>query len=225
MITMSLIWNKIETLAQTIEQQFKNTGTQVSEHESKYNWYNAIYTSSRYRRAHIEIVDNRESHKIYILHCTIFSHFNDPSPIWGFDAVCGPNKITGAFHDFSTAGDPDHFMMNWFAEETKNYKWRKPRELPFWAKQIFSPSMIAAGNVQEGEELEDLCSIALKSLDYYLKNVGITQESGADFHMAQDRYCHYQKQNPHVINSMVSMGVDKQTMVNFVQEVLFPETT
>lgn len=221
---MSIVWNKIENLAKHIEQRFQQTGTQVSGNESKYNWYNAIYTSSRYRRAHIEIVDNRESHKIYILHCTIFPHFNDPSPIWGFDAVCGPNKITGAFHDFSSGGQHDHHMMNWFAEETKNYRWRKPRELPFWAKQIFSSSMIAAGNVQEGEELNDLYSVALKSLDYYLKDIGLTQESGADYHMAQNRYCFYQKQNPHVVNSMVSMGVEKTLIESFIQEILFPET-
>lgn len=219
----SIVWNKIEQLAQNIELYFQKTGTKIKEKESDYNWYNSIYTSNRYRRAHIEIVDHRESHKIFILHCTIFPHFNDPSPIWGFDAVCGPNKITGAFHDFSSAGDPGHFMMNWFAEETKDYGWRKPRELPMWAKQIFSPNMIAAGNVQEGQELEDLCSIALKSLEYYLKNVGITQESGADFHMAQNRYCYYQKQNPHVINSMVAMGIPEATMKTFVSEVLFPE--
>lgn len=220
----SLVWNKIISLATDIEKLFNDTGTRRIEQESNYDWYNAIYTNNRYRRAHIEIVDNRLTHKIYILHCTIFPHFNDPSPIWGFDAVCGPNKITGAFHDFSSAGNPDHSMINWFGEETKNYGWRKPRELPFWAKQIFSPNMIAAGNVQEGQELNDLCSIALKSLDYYLKNVGLTQESGADYHMAQNRYCHYQKENPHVINSMVSMGVKKETIETFVTEVLFPET-
>lgn len=222
---MSAVWNKIENLAKEIENKFAETGLPVNEHQHKYNWYNAIYTSQKYRRAHIEIVDNRETHKIYILHCTIFAHFNDPSPIWGFDAVCGPNKITGAFHDFSSAGDPNHFMMNWFSEETKSYGWRKPRELPAWAKHIFSTSMIAAGNVQEGKELEDLCAIATKSLDYYLTNVGITQESGADFHMAQNRYCYYQKQNPHVINSMVTMGVPKEIMIDFVDEILFPETT
>jgi hypothetical protein len=84
--------------------------------------------------------------------------------------------------------------------------------------------MIAAGNISDEAELDSLCNIGLHSLDYYLKNVGLTQESGADYHMAQNRYCYYQKQNPHVINSMVSMGVDNQVMTEFVQEVLFPET-
>lgn len=220
---MSLIWNKIENLAHTIEQKFKETGTQVSENESKYNWYNAIYTSSRYRRAHIEIVDNRQTHKVYILHCTVFPHFNDPSPIWGFDAVCGPNKITGAFHDFSASGDKEHFMMDWFKSQSELVQWKKERNLPEWAQMIFSPAMIAAGNISDETELDQLCNIGVNSLDYYLKNVGITQESGADFHMAQNRYCYYQKQNPHVINSMVAMGIEKNVMETFVKEILFPE--
>ena len=114
-------------------------------------------------------------------------------------------------------------MMRWFAGETNNYRWQKPRDLPEWARHIFSPSMVAAGNVTEGEELDDLCQLALDSLDYYLKNVGNTQQDLADYHMAQNRYCRYQKQNPHVIRSMVSMGVEESTMKRFVEEVLFPE--
>jgi len=221
---MSQVWDRIEQLAKTFEKKFDETGEPLEgtlDHE--YSWHNTLWTSSRYRRAHVEIVDFRETHKIYILHTTIFPHFNDPSPIWGFDAVCGPNKITGAFHDFSSGGDSRHFMMDWFAKETKDYKWRKPRELPEWAKQIFSENMIAAGNVQVGEELDDLCAVALKSLDYYLEHVGETQDFPNDFHMAQNRYCYYQKQNPHVINSMVAMGIPKDNMHRFVDEVLFPE--
>jgi hypothetical protein len=219
----SPIWNKIENLSKQIELKFEQTGVKVTGHETKYNWYNSVYTSNRYRRAHLEIVDNRASHKIYILHCTIFPHFNDPSPIWGFDAVCGPNKITGAFHDFSSGGDKNHFMMNWFKTESQSINWKKERDLPQWAQMIFSPAMIAAGNVSDEKELDQLCDIGLTSLDYYLNNIGLSQESGAEYHMAQNRYCYYQKQNPHVVNSMVAMGVEKQTMINFINEVLFPE--
>ena len=220
---MTAVWNKIQQLAEQIENRFAQTGDNYSETEHNYNWYNSLYCSPRYRRAHVEIVDNRQTHKIYILHSTVFAHFNDPSPIWGFDAVCGPNKITGAFHDFSAAGDPDHSMIKWFANEASKLEWNKPRPLPDWAQQIFSPAMIAAGNVNDGAELDALCDVALRSLDYYLSNVGITQTAGADYHMAQNRYCYYQKQNPHVIKSMVSMGVAEDTMQQFVNEVLFPE--
>lgn len=216
------IWPKIENLADELQIKFSNTGDLIS-FENLDGWQNYLYSSIRYRRAHVEIVDFREKHKIYILHCTVFPHFNDPSPIWGFDAVCGANKITGAFHDFSEGGESNHFMMNWFANESKNYVWNKPRELPEWAKQIFSPAMIAAGNVREEQELDDLCSFANRSIDYYLENVGLSQEWGLDYHRKHNRYCHYQKQNPHVINSMVAMGIPKENMIRFVNEILFPE--
>lgn len=219
---MTAVWNQIEQLARGIEELYQNSGEQHDSGEHEYDWYNALYRGNRYRRAHIEIVDHRQSHKIYILHCTIFPHYFDPSPIWGFDAVCGPNKITGAFHDFSAAGDSNHPMMRWFSDQTSKLSWNKPRELPPWARAIFSPGMIAAGNIQSGPELDSLCDFALNSLKYYLNNVGQVSDPG-DYHMAQNRYCYYQKQNPHVINSMVAMGVPREQISKFVDEILFPE--
>lgn len=216
------VWDKIEDLALTFIDRFSKAGENYSS-DNNNGWQNYLFQSPTYRRAHVEIVDFRKEHKIYILHSTVFAHFNDPSPIWGFDAVCGPNKITGAFHDFSNGGDTDHTMMKWFENETKNYRWRRPRDLPPWAQAIFSSSMIAAGNIQEGQELDDICNIATKSLNYYLENVGNTQNWPMDYHMAQNRYCHYQKQNPHVINSMTAMGIPKAEIEKFVNEILFPE--
>jgi hypothetical protein len=220
---MTVVWNKISKLAVDIETKFKQTGEPASSTAHEYSWYNSIYESNKYRRAHIEIVDFREEHNIYILHSTVFPHFNDPSPIWGFDAVCGPNKITGAFHDFSNAGDPASYMYLWYRAAVSQLSWNKPRQLPEWAKQIFSPSMVAAGNLQDPAEIDQLCNTALATLDFYLNNVGMDQQSGSDFHMAQNRYCHYQKQNPLVIKSMVSMGIPEPTMQQFVNEILFPE--
>ena len=127
---MTTVWNKIEGLAKQLEAKFNATGEPIDANlHSRYDWHNALWSGTRYRRAHIEIVDFRESHKIYILHCTVFPHFNDPSPIFGFDAVCGPNKITGAFCDFSAAGDPTHPMMRWFSNEVQYYEWKKERDL------------------------------------------------------------------------------------------------
>jgi hypothetical protein len=219
------LWNRTAQLAEKIEHALSLTDNKaLLNNEHQYNWHNKFYHCDRYRRAHVEIVDNRASHKLYILHCTIFPHYNDSSPIWGFDIVCGQSKITGAFLDFSNAGDPNHGMMKWFSEQTKDITWNKPRNLPEWAKQIFSPAMVAAGNINTEEEFDALETLALHSLHYYLANVGYTQESGMDYHMAQNRYCYYQKQNPHVVNSMVSMGVPEDTMKQFVSKLLFPET-
>lgn len=223
---MSIVWDKIEALAKQFEKEFDRTGDPVKGTlDNDYEWHNQLWTSNSYRRAHLEIVDHRESHKLYIVHCTVFPHFNDPSPIWGFDAVCGPNKITGAFHDFSHSGDPQSFMYLWFKAKVHGLEWNKPRQLPEWAQQIFSPAMVAAGNLQEEAEIDQLCATALTTLEFYLKNVGLDQQDVADYHMAQNRYCHWQKQNPHVIRSMVSMGIDEAKMKRFVSEVLFPEVS
>lgn len=221
---MSMIWSKIEELAKHFESKFNETGEAIEGTlGNDYEWHNELWTSPRYRRAHLEIVDNRQTHKLYIVHCTIFPHLNDPSPIWGFDAVCGPGKITGAFHDFSWAGDKESPMYLWFKARANGLEWNKPRELPDWARHIFSPAMIAAGNLQEENEIDQLCDIAKTTLDFYLKNVGLEQQSGFSYEMAQNKYCYYQKQNPHVVRSMVSMGVEEDKMKRFVDEVLFPE--
>jgi hypothetical protein len=217
---MTAVWNKIESLAKHIEQRFNDTGVEV-EQADEYGWYNSIYSSNLYRRAHIQIVDFRESHKIYILHCTIFPHINNPAPIWGFDAVCGPNKITGAFHDFSQSGKCDQ-MEDWFANRVTGITWNKPRELPQWAKMIFSPSMVAAGNVQDGEELDGLITLAKETLDFYLDNISSHNNQDMDLRNAHNNYCRWQRENPHVIKSMVSMGVNEDKMRQFVEEVLFP---
>lgn len=217
------VWARIEKLAKHIESKFAATGELVKDHAAEYNWYNAIYTSPCYRRAHVEIVDNRSTHKLLILHCTIFPHFNNPGPIWGFDAVCGPSKITGAFHDFSMPGRADHPMSQWWEKTSADYKWNKPRALPDWAQAIFSKSMVAAGNVNTEEELEALCTLAEQALSYYLLNIGVTHEIDADYRQLQNRYCYYQKQNPHVIKSMVAMGVPESIMQQFVNKILFPE--
>jgi hypothetical protein len=220
---MSDVWTKISKLASDIEDRFNTTGEPLADSHHDYSWYNSLYSSLRYRRAHIEVVDFRKTHNIYILHSTVFPHFNDPSPIWGFDAVCGPNKITGAFNDFSVSGDPTSSMYLWFKNQVTDLEWNKPRALPEWAQQIFSPAMVAAGNLQDEAEIDQLCNTALTTLDFYLKNVGSAQQDVADYHMAQNRYCHWQKQNPHVIRSMVSMGIEKNIMEKFVNDVLFPE--
>lgn len=221
---MTVVWDKISKLASDIEHRFEKSGVHYDGGVHQYDWYNSLYTSNHYRRAHIEVVDFRKDYNIYILHSTVFPHYDDPSPIWGFDAVCGPNKITGAFHDFSLSGDAEHYMYQWYADTVKNLEWNKPRQLPPWAQAIFSPSMVAAGNLQEEAEIDQLCSTALLTLDYYLKEVGLSKDTSRDFRDEQDKYCYYQKQNPHVVRSMVAMGVPEPTMQQFVQEILFPES-
>lgn len=220
---MTTVWDKIELLAQDIEELFHQSGEPLPDDVSSYSWHNKLYNSRRYRRAHVQIIDKRTTDKIYIVHATVFPHYNDPSPIWGFDAVCGQNKITGAFLDFSPAGVRTHPMIERFGTIVENYNWSRPRDLPEWAQAIFSEKMVAVGNLQVGEELDYFCDLVKNTLIYYLAHVGDTQQDITDYHMAQNRYCRYQKQNPHVVRSMVSMGVEEQVIRRFVEEIQYPE--
>jgi hypothetical protein len=152
----------------------------------------------------------------------VFPHTNDPSPIYGFDIVAGPNKVSGAFHDFSLAGDKSSPMWLWFNAKTNGLEWNKKRELPDWAQQIFSPAMVAIGAVGS-EELDEFVKIGLQSLEFYLANVGLDQQDVATYEMAQDRYCRYQKQNPHTPRVLVSLGFTEGEAQDFVHNQLFPE--
>lgn len=209
--------------AEEITKRFRETG-EVEEFiiDEIHGINDTVYTSSKYRRAHISIVDARESKKLWLLHVTVFPHATDPSPIYGFDIVCGPNKVSGAFHDFSAAGKTNHSMLGWFADQTKMLEWNKKRELPDWAKNIFSSSMVAIGAVG-AEELTEFVDLGLKTLGYYLETVGNTLETTANYSTAHNRYCHYQKQNPHTPRVLVNLGFTEQEAKDFVEQNLFPE--
>ena len=222
---MSLVWDKmiplsqniLETLEQTTDDELKYT----AEQGNGYLWENYIFTSRNYRRAHVEIVDAREAKKIWVMHMTIFPELDDPSPIFGFDVVCGANKITGAFHDFSKNGNCP--VYTWFIDRSSKLEWNKPRVLPDWATQIFSPGMIAAGNISEEEELDKLADLAIESLDVYLYNVGCVNKTGESYKENYNNYCKYQKMNPHTPAMMINLGIDETVFRNFMDEILFPE--
>lgn len=219
---MSTVWTQMKQCAETMQSMMEHAGYRAEDPSlDQYDWENHVYHSNLFRRGHVEVVDKTATHGIYILHATVFPHVDDPSPIWGFDAVCGKNKITGAFHDFSLVND-SHYMHEWFKETASSITWNKQRELPEWARNIFSPAMVAAGNISEQAELDNLVDLGIKTLDYYLHNIG-DRINGVDVTERQNYYCKNQKQNPHVYRSMIAMGVPEATIRQFVDQVLFPE--
>jgi hypothetical protein len=220
---MTKIWERAIDCAQAIEKQFRDTGELVElTVDERLGVRDLVFHSLRYRRAHISIVDARETKKVWMLHVTVFPHYHDSSPIYGFDIVAGPEKVSGAFHDFSSGGDKDHDMMRWFANYVGGIDWNKKRELPDWAKSIFSNHIVAIGAVGISE-LEEFIHIGIKSLEYYLANVGITQQDITNYAMTQNRYCYYQKQNPHTPRVLVNLGFTEEEAKNFVNSQLFPE--
>jgi phycocyanobilin:ferredoxin oxidoreductase len=223
----SKVWDTLIEIQHLLEDNFGRTGQEVNEPGmERFNqpgWVNRVWTSDRYRRAHVDVVDARESKGLWMMHCCIFPHIHNPAPIYGFDVIAGKNKITGCFHDYSSAGDSEHPMMDWFADEAQKLSWNKTRKLPEWAERIFSPSMIAAGNVSDEEELEQIFAMARTTLDHYLSTVAETNNTANNTTAAQNFYCENQKQNPHTPRVMISLGLSEEDVTVFIQECLFPE--
>lgn len=219
------VWPRARKLAEKVISQFEKYDRETIKpeyeiHVDNFTWKNYLWKSEKFKRAHIEIVDATETKKMWVMHMCIYPHYNSPDPIFGFDIVCGKNKITGAFHDFSFVGNTS--LYNWFQGKMAGIHWSKPRELPEWARKIFSPQMLAVGNIQTVEEFSQLEKIVIDNLNYYLYNVG-TQIKDADFSPKHNLYCSNQKLNPHTPAMMETFGVDKQVFSKFMDEVLFPE--
>jgi len=224
---MSKVWDTLIGIQQYFEQQFYATGSIIHEPGmDRFNqpgWVNKVWASSVYRRAHIDVVDARETKGLWMMHCCIFPHLHNPAPIFGFDVIAGKNKITGCFYDYSPSADREHPMLDWFADEAQLLQWNKTRKLPDWAERIFSGSMVAAGNVSEEEELAQIFAIAKKGIHHYLDTVGETNKTAVSCLDAQNYYCQNQKQNPHTPKVMVSLGLSEEDVQVFIQDCLFPE--
>jgi phycocyanobilin:ferredoxin oxidoreductase len=226
---MSAVWNTLIEIEKYLESKFYATGSIIQEPGmDRFNqpgWINKVWYSSQYRRAHIDVVDARESRGLWMMHCCVFPHLDNPAPIFGFDVIAGKNKITGCFIDYSPAGDTDHPMIRHFGEEVSRYEWIKKRDLPDWAQRIFSPHMVAAGNVQEQHELAQLESLAHVAINHYLDTISETKKTGDPVLVknAQNFYAQNQKQNPHTPKVMTSLGLNEEDVRLFIQECLFPE--
>jgi len=224
---MSQVWDTLIEVEKYFESKFYATGSIIHEpgmeRFNKPGWINKVWASSQYRRAHIDVVDARESRGLWMMHCCVFPHLHNPAPIFGFDVIAGKNKITGCFYDYSPSADPEHPMLDWFAEEAQKLQWNKTRKLPDWAERIFSPSMIAAGNVSDETELEQIFEIAKKGVNHYLETVGETNNSVVNAKYNQNYYAQNQKQNPHTPKVMVSLGLSEEDVQMFIQDCLFPE--
>jgi hypothetical protein len=221
------VWDTLIGIQNLFTEQFEKTGKESFEPGmERFNhsgWINRVWTSDQYRRAHIDVVDARDTKGLWMMHCCVFPHTHNPAPIFGFDVIAGSRKITGCFYDFSPAGDADHPMLDWFANESSKLEWNKQRTLPEWAQRIFSTSMIAAGNVQEESELEQIVEIAKKGINHYLSTIAETNNTVENTTEAQNYYAQNQKQNPHTPKVMTSLGLNEEDVTVFIEKCLFPE--
>ena len=228
---MSIIWNKLIECQDDIIQIFDEQATEFQEPGLDYfnkpdgGWINRVWKNDYIRRAHIDVVDARKTKGLWMMHVCVFPNLHNDGPIYGFDVIAGKSKMTGAFHDFSaSSGGEDHPMVQWYQDAVKDFIPEKVRELPEWARNIFTPSMIAASNVKE-EEAGVIIQIALDNLYMYLDTIGEYNGQGdKDITLAsQNYYCHNQQQNPHTPRVMKSLGLNEADVDKFCTDMLFPK--
>lgn len=223
---MSKIWDSLTYVKSIFVDQLSQTGMTTTEPGmERFNqpgWANLVWTGPNYRRAHIDVVDARDSKGLWMMHCCIFPHIHNPAPIFGFDVIAGENKMTGCFYDFSPVSK-EHPMLDWFAVESQKLEWNKTRNLPDWASRIFSTHMVAAGNVQDESEVDQIVDMAIKGINYYLDEVGKTNKQDIDVTEQHNYYAQNQKMNPHTPRVMTSLGLSEDDVRVFIQDCLFPE--
>jgi len=223
---MSEIWDKLIDCEQKIIAKCASLGTENFD-DPEFDWLNKVYEGEHFRRAHIDSVDARDTKGLYMTHICVFPNFDNDAPIYGFDIIAGKNKVTGAFHDYSPTVDWNHPMCNLFRDCVQILEWKKERELPPWAQAIFSKHMVAASNVKI-DEMDQVVTMALDNLDMYFEELPKYTSNTLDVDQIkrkQNRYCHYQKQNPHTPKAMEALGLDPDDIRHFIQDCLFPEVS
>lgn len=224
---MSNVWETLIDIELRLENAFGKSGDLTDEPGMdrfiQPGWINKVWTGPNYRRAHIDVVDARDTKGLWMMHCCVFPHLDNPAPIFGFDVIAGKNKMTGCFIDYSPAGDKNHPMIEWFGDEVSKLEWRKQRELPDWAQRIFSPHMVAAGNVSKEEELDQISNLADTVVEHYIATINETAGQATNTTEHQNYYAQNQKCNPHTPKVMTSLGLNEDDVKLFIHECLFPE--
>lgn len=229
---MSAIWNRLIECKDEIIKIFNENAQEIEEPGmSHFNtadggWINRVWQNDHVRRAHIDVVDARETKGLWMMHVCVFPVLHNGGPIYGFDVIAGQHKMTGAFHDFSpSSGGADHPMILGYKDSVEDFIPKKQRELPQWAKNIFTDKMLAAGNVNTEEEAVAIIDIALNNLHAYFVEIGMYAHTANidETVRAQNWYCDNQRQNPHTPAVMKSLGLNEQDVDIFCTDMLFPK--
>jgi len=181
------------------------------------------YTSDRVDLANISIIDMREEKKMWMMHIACFAKPEFPMPIYGFDVICGKNKVTGCFHDMSPT--VSHLVASSaeyaFKKNVEPFVPKRERELPEWAKRIFSKSMVVAGATDDPSEIRNLSHMGKENLFAWFEEVDFidaTESFVKPYNAALSLYCESQLSNTNSKNVMISLGLEKDYVERFKKQ-------
>ena len=137
-----MIWERLllnsEKLIKTLNfhcEEYNEEGMERF-NDKELGWVNRTWHNKSVRRAHIDIVDVRDTKGLWMMHCCIFPEKHNDGPIFGWDVIAGKKKVTGAFYDWSPMLVKDHYMTQKFIKMNEPFQPSKRRELPDWALKI-----------------------------------------------------------------------------------------
>lgn len=197
---------------QRLEQESDIKSLDVDE----WGWENYLYTSPKFRQAHIE----RYFHPhLMVLHITIFPHKDSTYPMFGFDLIGYPRKgvIGAGFLDFS----PTYKTFEWDPP-----KFSQPYNLPDWTTGIFSDRFVAC--VPQKDEYNLLMLKAYQMFNQSLLELESNDWKTDDEEIIktviqnQNSYCERQWQNERTFGALKSkVGEDRARY--FMRNILFPK--
>ena len=223
------LWNRLNDYAEYISDSFDNHFTRYE--NEKYTddlkfegWNDTFWHSDQVSKAHLKTIVPKDGKGLWLMHVNVFPDPSVELPILGFDIVAGPKKITGSFMDFSPLHGFPHPYSDYMEARVKDLEWNKPRELPPWAKEIFSDDMIAVGNINTDEELNQFIQVTSDLVDYYLHHIDdLAFPTHRNTTSMLNKYCQNQKLNPHLHRSILAMGISEELKDKYVNNVLFEE--
>jgi len=189
-------------------------------------WEDHFWSNDVIRKCHLKTIEPVGKNKLWLMHINVFPEFDVDLPIFGLDIVANPKKISGCFCDYSPLHDRGHVFLDKFKYETEELTWTRAREMPDWAKEIFSENIVGAGSIREGLETDQLCQMALNLVTFYCSEMGNPVHQKLDClntKEAQNKYCRNQKMNKMLHSSILAMGVPEERKNQYVENVLFEE--
>ena len=188
-------------------------------------WSNLLLSGRLFRHAHVEML--HIPGRLGVLHVCLFPPLDDASPIFGFDMIAGPARVTGIFLDFSpvvdgvvddVVGGGPSLAKALGAASLASFA--EKRVLPDWG-DIFSPDVLAVRPV-DAAEIGHAIALARQALACWLSAPERPLRApSAAIAAGQARYIAGQRRNEHTLR-MLSGLIGAGPARRFIDEVLFP---
>ena len=186
-------------------------------------WRNLLLAGEGFRRAHIEELSVHG--RLAVLHVCVFPHLDDPAPVFGFDLVGGPSRVTGVFVDFSpvleASSERSTLRLGDVLASAEIDRLGERRVVPPWGG-IFSDDFVAL-RPHGLAEVARLGTLGQAAMVGFLNALAPGTAPGlrAQIIAGQNRYGAAMRQNTHTLRMLASL-IGSDVARRFIDGVLFP---